>query len=64
MNQVKYYRISYFVLIFNKDTQIVLFIGLRIAQADSLAVFMVSTYKFEIPRETLPRLPSLLKKRI
>jgi hypothetical protein len=48
------------MLIFNKDTQIVLLVGLRVAQADPLAILMVSAYKFEIPGETLPRLPSLL----
>ena len=37
------------MLIFNKDTQIVLLVGLRVAQADPLAILMVSAYKFEIP---------------
>ena len=36
------------MLILDKDSEIMLLIGLRVAQANSSAVLMVSTYKFEI----------------
>ena len=52
------------MLILDKDSEIMLLIGLRVAQANSPAVLMVSTYKFEIAGGSLPRLLSLLKKRI
>jgi len=49
------------LLILDKDSEIVLLIGLRVAQANPPAVLMVSTYKFEIAGAKLTEIALTVK---